>query len=86
MSKVMATVSTEAIYSLEKAFSDAYANHYGQAPTQVQTLSDGRILINGIAFTRTEVVRMIQTLESETAKKRRSLVTRLISFFGGKSR
>jgi hypothetical protein len=75
--------STEAIYSLEKAFGDAYMNHYGQPPSQIHTLDDGRILINGIAFTRTEVVRMIQTLEKESEKKRKSLVSRLISFFGG---
>ena len=76
--------TTDAIYSLEQAFRDAYANHYGQPPSQIRTLDDGRVLINGIAFTRTEVVRMIQTLEKESQRKRKSLVSRLVAFFGGR--
>jgi len=83
---MLMSTANEAIYSLEQAFSDAYSNHYGQPPSQIRTMDDGRILINGIAFTRTEVVRMIQTLEMETEKKRKSLVSRLISFFGGRDK
>lgn len=78
-------MSSEVIYSLEQAFKDAYTNHYGRSPSQIRTLDDGRILINGIAFSRTEVVKMIQTLESESKKKRRNLVGRLVAFFGGKA-
>lgn len=77
-------MASDAIYSLEQAFRDAYTNHYGQPPSQIGTLDDGRIMINGIAFTRTEVVRMIQTLEKESEKKRKNLVGRLIAFFGGR--